>query len=145
MLLHVCAATCSGGRFGSQINQTCITECDMGYWGDPTTTLCTDLCPVKIYSYGENVTRTCVSSCSGYSGYADNSSRLCRQYCQHTLPTQTYIDYATFACVQICPLGYYAANYTAPNNTINQCMQNCPSGFADNFTRWCVAVCPADP
>ena len=40
MLLHVCAYTCSGGYFGSQVNQTCIQVCDMTYWGDPTTTLC---------------------------------------------------------------------------------------------------------
>lgn len=78
MILHVCAYTCSNGYFGSQINQTCIKVCDDNYWGDPTTTLCTLLCPVKIYSYGQNVSRTCVRSCFGYSGYADNYSRLCR-------------------------------------------------------------------
>ena len=77
-ILNVCAYTCSGGYFGSQVNQTCIPVCDDGYWGDPTTTLCTPLCPVKIYSYGQNGTRTCVRSCVNYTGYADNHSRLCR-------------------------------------------------------------------
>jgi hypothetical protein len=100
---------------------------------------------VKIYSYGQNDSRTCVSSCSGYSGYADNYSRLCRSYCQETIAPETYIDYATFSCVQICPQGTWAANHTAPNNTINQCVTNCPSGFADNYSQWCVAVCPSDP
>jgi hypothetical protein len=78
MILHVCAYTCSNGRFGSQINQTCIEVCDNGFWGDPTTTLCISRCPVKIYSFGQNDTRTCVTSCAGYTGYADNHSRLCR-------------------------------------------------------------------
>lgn len=117
----------------------------MGYYGDPTTTLCTSFCPAKIYSYGQNTTRTCVRSCFNYTGYADNYSRLCRSYCQHTLPVQTYIDYANKACVQICPHGTWAANYTATNNTINQCVTRCPSGFADNFSSWCVSVCPSDP
>jgi hypothetical protein len=145
MILRVCAPTCSNGTFGSQINQTCIAVCDIDYWGDPTTTLCTPLCPVKIYSYGENVTRKCVTSCRDYTGYADNHSRLCREYCQQTLPVQTYIDYTTYSCVQICPQGYWAVNHTAANATINECTQRCPSGFADNFSQWCVAVCPDDP
>jgi len=99
MLLNVCAYTCSGGYFGSQINQTCIAVCDNDYWGDPTTTLCIQRCPVKIYSYGQNVTRTCVSSCIGYTGFADNYTRICRSYCQHTLAVQTYIDNDNKACV----------------------------------------------
>lgn len=144
-ILNVCAYTCSGGYFGSQVNQTCIPVCDNGYWGDPTTTLCTPLCPVKIYSYGQNDTRTCVRSCASYSGYADNYSRLCRSYCQHTLTPQTYISYATAACVEKCPFGTWAANHTALNNSINQCVTFCPSGFADNYSQWCVAVCPSDP
>jgi hypothetical protein len=77
----------------------------MGYWGDPTTTLCTLLCPVKIYSFGENVTRTCTPTCVGFVGpagligYADNYSRLCRDKCQNTLPIQTFADPTTQACV----------------------------------------------
>lgn len=113
MLLHICSYTCSGGRFGSQINQTCLVVCDDGYYGDPTTTLCTDLCPVKIYSYGQNVTRTCVMSCVGWigsdgvQGYADNYSRLCRDKCQMALAVETYADPTTKACVQRCPWGYF--------------------------------------
>jgi hypothetical protein len=145
MILHVCAYTCSNGRFGSQVNQTCLEVCDDGYWGDPTTTLCTAFCPVKIYSYGENRSRTCVPSCEGYPGYADNYSRMCREYCQHTLPVETYIDYTTFSCVEICPQGYYAVNHSVPGETINKCSQHCASGFADNFSQWCVDVCPDDP
>ncbi len=51
-LLHICSFTCSGGYFGSQINQTCIPVCDSPFYGNPLTTLCVSKCPVKIYSYG---------------------------------------------------------------------------------------------
>jgi len=54
-----------------------------------------------IYSYGENVTRKCVTSCDPHSqlGFADNYSRICRDKCQDTLAVETFADPTTSACV----------------------------------------------
>ena len=30
-------------------------------------------------------------------------------------------------------------------NTTNECVPNCLTGYADNYSRYCVAVCPDDP
>ena len=137
--LHVCAYTCSNGYFGSQVNQECIQTCDDTYWGDYLTTLCVSECPSKDYYYGENDTRTCVHSCKDYSGFADNYTRLCRDKCQNTITPETYRDTTSMSCVEICPDGYYMENST------NECLEECLTGYADNYSRYCVAQCPDDP
>ncbi len=39
----------------------------------------------------------------------------------------------------MCPFGYYM------ENTTNECLTGCLTGFADNYSRFCVLTCPDDP
>lgn len=135
----MCAYACSNNYFASQISQRCIPTCDADYWGDPLSTLCMGTCPNSIYSYGQNVTRTCVTSCIGYTGFADNMTRICRSQCQNLSNWLTFADPTTKSCVEMCPATYYM------ENTTNECRQQCLTGFADNYSRFCVLQCPNDP
>jgi hypothetical protein len=39
----------------------------------------------------------------------------------------------------MCPDGYFM------ENTTNECRQQCLTGYADNYSRFCVLQCPDDP
>ena len=64
---------------------------------------------------------------------------MCRDECQSTTDPQTFADPTTMSCVEICPEGLYMENST------NYCLASCLTGFADNYSRYCVAQCPDDP
>lgn len=79
--------------------------------------------------------------------YADPISRTCKDSC---LPLFQY----NYRCVKYCPEGYYADNlgncviptacdagYYADNATTS-CVSPCTIGFADDISRYCIAVCP---
>ena len=50
------------------------------------------------------------------------------------------MDTVNNLCVELCPFGYFADNYT------KKCELYCFTGsYADNSTRRCVYTCPNDP
>lgn len=95
-------------------------------------------------TFGDNVTRSCVSNCSNGT-FGDPVSRSCLAQCQSFTATGTstyYSDKSTgiYLCVTICPVLPALFGY---NNT-NTCVSECPQPLYGDQTgnRSCVATCP---
>lgn len=126
----LCRYTCVSDRFADpQANRTCVRNCSRsplllfgviatrricvtaancptGFFGDNSTLLCINPCSGSL-SFGDPITRMCVSECpDGY--YGDTVSHLCVQICDFS--TLHYADNETGTCVTLCSPGTYGVN-----------------------------------
>ena len=146
---------CSSGAFLFQDDQTCLSICPDGYWGDTTTNTCQ---PCYSSTAGPNFG---CATCPG--GGADNNCTSCYSgsflylsRCIRTCPSDYFGDTSTNECVpcyngtsspfacKTC-LGQnssdctscYSANYLYPSSQ-GECLSECPSRYwRDNSTNKC--------
>jgi hypothetical protein len=148
---------------------SCVSHCVTPLrWADPHTRLCQAVCSASanppLYSenfgftcvsalhcptspsmtFGDNVTRSCLSNCTNGT-FGDPVSRSCLTQCQNVSVTGTstyYSDISTgqYLCVVVCPIlpALFGLNAT------NTCVSQCPAPLYGDQTgnRTCLAVCP---
>jgi hypothetical protein len=75
---NLCVANCTNGLFSNNATRSCVSNCPAGTYADNSTYTCAAYCPTKPMMWGDNITNSCVFSCSViYDRYADNSSQTC--------------------------------------------------------------------
>lgn len=139
-----CESSCNTAngqlRFADPISKRCVFVCNitLGYYGDPTTGLCTTICDVA-NPYKDNSTQRCVSVCpSNPDYYAHIPSSTCVRNCPNGL-------YASDPTTRICTASC-ASWLTFKDDTNNRCVAICPFPYyADNSTYKCVPQCPSSP
>lgn len=188
--LRRCIGTCPAGFYALTSNRKCVsncqdnatdgsvihlygynnvcypsaTSCPANYFGDDSTNLCVNPCPIGQGTFGDPaVTNKCVRSCPTVGTdiwYADPSNRQCVRTCSlannlfgnnNTKTCEAKcIDVNSFAddqstyrvCVAVCsssPLFYYANNETKKCGVSTACPTNY---YGDSNTQKCVAYCP---
>lgn len=87
--LRRCVTVCNTTTYGRSTDWTCVlpADCPATYVGDPTTNLCTNLCPAANGTFADNVSKLCVSKCPITTNgtmyyYADIHLRWCIPTCQ---------------------------------------------------------------
>lgn len=118
---RVCIATCPAGYFGSPLtgrpclqrcpltyygqnktgNRLCVTQCDLGFYADEMTRLCTNVkAECSNLTYADYNKRQCVASnnCST-NYYSDPFTKGCELACSNT---SYFGDRYTTSCVTLC-------------------------------------------
>lgn len=83
---NTCVSVCPSGYFGDFSTGTCVLQCPQTIlqFADPSVNLCVNQCPLFPETYGLIAIdgyRTCVVNCTN-DQYADPISRLCVSFCK---------------------------------------------------------------
>lgn len=121
---HACVNRCPGliesgnqvDTYGFELDHTCKSQCDEGWYAQNTSRLCAKFCPIG--EYADTHIRHCVLDCNRLlPEYADNTTNKCVSTCPD-LPDM-FAENDTFTCVETCPPNYWASNMT------RECVQDC--------------------
>jgi len=141
------ATSCPADYFGDDSTNLCVNPCPIGQgtFGDPEVTKkCVRTCPTvgTTLWYADPTNRQCVRTCSAANGYfGNNNTKTCVSKC---IDVDSYADdQSTYrVCAALCsatPLFYYANNETKVCGISTACPTNY---YGENTTQTCMAYCP---
>lgn len=160
----MCVDTCSNVTQFMQVkisnlNRTCVDECEPGQWANPFTFKCSNVttdCPDGYFA--DSTTHMCEPNCTVPGQVAENSTKECRSSC---LTGFAHAD--SRVCVSVCPSNpsmfgliatktcVYSCNYASTSlygdaQANRTCVQRCSSTpsptYGYNTTSLCVDKCP---
>ena len=93
--------------------------------------MCLSMCPSTPAYLADLQSGVCVLKCANNTyQYTNNTFRGCLDTCPpkvftNGLSVDLYEDNTTWACVQVCPYGYYAFKHPS-DTSIRECVKTCP-------------------
>lgn len=126
-----CVSSCQPGFFMDPNLGACKNSCSQNLYADNSTRLCVSVCPISPYLFGENGTYTCVENCLVSSQFKYIAGRMCVVNC----PSGTFRDNNTRVCEYTC------TNYTYADSNTSYCVSNCTPRYSYDPTHLCVSSC----
>jgi hypothetical protein len=119
--------------FADETTNLCVSDCPYGYFADESTLRCVEKCPEG--KFGNNITNYCVDTCPSTPKYfGDPISRDCVLDCPEGL-------FADVDHNRQCDAKCIGSPTTFAENLTGTCRDSCLSGFANERTQQCIAIC----
>lgn len=151
--LRRCVVRCNSTTYGYNLVCEPPANCPTNWVGDPSTNLCTSLCPVSQGTFSDFNSKLCVKQCpiiSNVKYFADPTLRWCVTTCNasHSL----FGNNKTLTCEPKCIDSDSFADAVHTNRFCNsECVDNTTAGgivlfYRNTFTKTCVisTACPAE-